>query len=404
MKQYTLILLFSFCCCVISCTHKKSAVEVYTSQQIGESQGSCSHFTKDSKGNIILSWIKKKAPGNNIFCFAVSKDSGASFGKIIEIPGSEKIHPHGENMPKMIVKPNGEMIAVWPVANPNPKNDYSDLVYYAQSFDNGETWSAVKNLVTDTASYDQRYFDLALLPNGEAAIIWLDNRKNTEKTGSALYFATTAGSNGFQNEHLIQEPTCECCRTALLVAGNKNIHVVYRAILNDSIRDIVHAVSTDNGQHFSKPLRISDDRWMIRGCPHTGPAICENEAGLHFSWFTGGDKAGVYYTNSKDNGKDFSPRRKVSGSQSRHSQIISLGKNVVNIWNENILNNKKAFSRIGLEVSDSKGELLFQQMITPQNGSATFPAIQSIDNEYALITYTETISDADFVRWLKIKL
>ena len=69
------------------------------------------------------------------------QDEGKTFGKPVEIPGSTNVHPHGENMPKVIFKPSGEIIAAWGAANPNPKNPYSGLVYYSQSFDKGKTWT-----------------------------------------------------------------------------------------------------------------------------------------------------------------------------------------------------------------------------------------------------------------------
>jgi hypothetical protein len=34
-----------------------------------------------------------------------------------------------------------------------------------------------QRLVADTASFDQRYYDVALLPDGEVGVVWLDNRK-----------------------------------------------------------------------------------------------------------------------------------------------------------------------------------------------------------------------------------
>ena len=165
----------------------------------------------------------------------MSIDEGKTFGKAIEIPGSTNVHPHGENMPKVIFKPSGEIIAAWGAANPNPINQYSGLVYYSQSFDEGKTWTKPRSLTDDTASFDQRYFDMALLPNGEAGITWLDNRKQWNKEGSGLYYAVTNGKNGFQNERLISGPCCQCCRTDLFIDTKKNIHVLYRAIINDSI-------------------------------------------------------------------------------------------------------------------------------------------------------------------------
>ena len=260
---------------------------------IDTAKGSCPYLTKDHKDNIVLSWVKQTNTGAFVFCYAVSEDKGKTFNRPIEIPGSTNVHPHGENMPKVIFKPSGEIIAVWGAANPNPKNAYSGLVYYSQSFDNGKTWTKPGSLTKDTASFDQRYFDVALLSGGEAGIVWLDNRKRSKKEGSGLYYAVTKGTNGFGDEQLISEPCCQCCRTDLFIDKKENIHVLYRAIINDSIRDMVHIVSTDKGRSFSSPKRISKDNWVISGCPHTGPAMAENSEGLHFTWFSGGGSAGI---------------------------------------------------------------------------------------------------------------
>ena len=158
----------------------------------------------------------------------------------------------------MVFKPNGEIIAVWGVENANEINKYSGLVYYSQSFNEGKSWSEAKPLVQDTTSFDQRYFDVALLKNGEAGIIWLDNRKTTDKEGSTLYFATTNGKNGFENEKPIAETLCQCCRTDLFLDATGNIHAAFRNIINDTVRDMAHIVSIDEGKTFRGPKRISE--------------------------------------------------------------------------------------------------------------------------------------------------
>lgn len=405
-NKLVIILLFSFFIqsCLSTGNKKLTVTTVNNETKIDSAEGSCNYLTKDNNGNIVLSWIKKIDSTHQIYCYAVSINSGKSFGKEIEIRGSENVHPNGENMPKIVFKPSGEIIAAWPVSNPNPKNQYSDLVYYSQSFDNGNTWSETKKLVNDTTSYDQRYFDMALLSNGEVAMIWLDNRKKIEHMGSALYFATTNGNQGFSNERIIAEPSCECCRTALLVDSKNNIHVVYRAIIQDSIRDMMHSVSTDNGNTFSTPVEISHDEWVINGCPHTGPAMCESADGLNFSWFTGGGNPGVYYTRSNDNGQTFSPRKPISGSRSRHSQMTSIGKNIAIVWNESFVEGKQVFIRIGIDVSNEKGDSIFHQMITSENGSTSFPVIKSLNDRSALIAYTSTVNNKDYVVYKTIEL
>jgi hypothetical protein len=367
--------------------------------------GSCPYLTKDNKNNVVLSWIKQADSANAILCYAVSSDEGKTFGKAIEIPGSSNVHPHGENMPKILFKPSGEIIAAWGAANPDPRNKYSGLVYYSQSFDEGKSWTKPRSLTTDTASFDQRYFDMALLPNGEAGIVWLDNRKTWKKEGSGLYYAVTKGKEGFQDEKLIGGPCCQCCRTDLFIDKAKNIHVLYRAILNNSIRDMVHIVSTDNGNSFTQPERISQDNWVISGCPHTGPAMAENSKGLHFTWFTGGNGSGIYYNRSGDNGKSFTARDSVSGKASKHCQIITLPNDkILIVWNESFVNGSNISSRIGLEERDAAGRRATKAYVTGNDGDASFPVIYPVSPNKAIVAFTENKQNKEHVLFEQVAI
>lgn len=284
-------------------THEKE--EEYSEKMISmdtNSETTCPFLTNDNNGNIAISYIKEKSDSIAVMCYAISIDKGHSFGEPVEIPASREVHPSAENLPKIVFKPDGEIIAVWGVDNSSPEKKYGGLVYYAQSFDQGNNWSEAKPLVEDTASIDQRYFDVSILKNGEAGIIWLDSRTKTDKQGSTLYYAQTNGKSGFQNEKPIGETICQCCRTDLFVDRKGNIHAAYRDIINDSIRDMVHTVSIDGGKTFSQSKRISDDNWAINGCPHTGPTMTENNSGLHFAWYTMGGGSGVFYSFTNDNG------------------------------------------------------------------------------------------------------
>ncbi len=384
---------------------KSSLINAGAAVQIDSLPGNCPYLTKDHKGNIVMSWARSVNDSVAVFCYAVSADAGKSFGKIITIPSSDNIQPHSENLPKIIFKPSGEIIALWGAGNPNPKNNYSGLVYYSQSFDEGKTWSRSKTLVNDTAGYDQRYYDVALLPSGEAAIIWLDNRKATGKEGSALYFAKTEGVNGFQNERMISEGCCQCCRTDLFIDSKAGIHVLYRGIIKDSIRDMLHSVSVDGGKNFSAPRLISNDNWVIRGCPHTGPAMTENKEGLHFAWFTGGGNRGCFYTQSVDNGKNFIRPDRISASGS-HPQIASFpnGELVV-AWDEPVqVNNKNYFKRIAVQRRTAAGRNEQQSFITPDTLTASYPVVASCNDQNPVIAYTVKRGKKDYIMYQRIEL
>jgi hypothetical protein len=387
-----------------SCSHPGNIASIKPGNpvEVDELPATCPYFTKDSKGNILLSWVRTNKDSSFVFCYAISSDDGRSFGKTIMIAASSNIQPHSENLPKIIVKPSGEMMALWGAANPNPENKYSGLVFYSQSFDEGKTWSTPKTLVNDTASFDQRYYDVALLPNNEVAVIWLDNRKKTDKEGSGLYFAVSEGRNGFTQEKMISENCCQCCRTDIFVDSKSNIHVLYRGIINDSIRDMVHIVSKNRGKNFSTPKRISNDNWVINGCPHTGPAMTENKEGLHFSWFTGGRNKGCFYTRSNDNGNSFIQPDRISPLGS-HPQIASFpdGELLVT-WDESVQVNNKYYKRIGVQKRSPAGTSGTQAFITADTMMATYPVVAALKDKASLIAYTMKKAGKNYIMYQRL--
>jgi hypothetical protein len=355
----------------------------------------CPFFTKDSEGNLVMSFGKETKEKKAVLCYSLFNFSNKKFQKPIEIQSSKGVELHGENAPKIIFKPKGEIMAVWGIDNPSPKKKYGGLIHYSQSFDNGKSWTKATPLVKDTASIDQRYFDIDLLANGEVAIIWLDSRTKTEEEGSTLYYAETKGTTGFQNEKPIAETICQCCRTELFVSKNGTINAAFRDIINNEIRDMVLTYSTDNGETFSKPNRISPDNWKINGCPHTGPTMTENQNGLHFAWYTSGGGSGVFYSNSFDNGKNFSKRAIVSDKPTaKHPQIAALdNKEVLIVWDESVTIGDHTTKQIGLQHRDKNGEILSTKYLSPKNRNSSFPVTKAISKNQFLVAWSQESDD-----------
>jgi hypothetical protein len=377
MKALSITTILFFSLLITSCnnSNQPNSPRVAASQFIDNLPGSCPNLTKDQYGNTVLSWVRETSDSTAIFCYAISTDGGKSFNAPVLIPVSDNVKPHAENLPKVIFKPSGEIIALWGAASNDPRKKYSGNIFYSQSFDEGKSWSAAKPLVTDTTGYDQRYFDVALLQNGEAGIIWLDNRKQTKEEGSALYFASTSGNNGFTGERRITDPCCQCCRTDLFIDSKNNLHILYRGIIQDSIRDMVHIVSTDGGRSFSSPKRISNDNWVLNACPHTGPAMTENGAGIHFAWYTGGKHKGTFYTRSTDYGSNFIGHDSVSYA-GKHPQLTADAKgNLIIVWDEYVKKQDQVYSRVGVQYRTAEGKSLAKHFITPDTTNATYPVL-----------------------------
>ncbi|RAI98432.1 hypothetical protein LX64_04794 [Chitinophaga skermanii] len=350
-----------------------------------ETIGSCPYITQTPTGKTVVSWVEQtgSATLGTLHYRVLTGDTEQT----VNIPTADSILPHAENMPKIIFQPNGHMIAMFGRESNDPRNKYAGKVFYTQSFDNGKTWEAAQPLVTDTASYDQRYFDMALLPNGEVAAVWLDNRKHTTHEGSSLYFATTQGKQGFQGEHAIGETICQCCRTKLLVDAQGAIHVAFRDIVQDTIRDMAHILSTDNGQTFSPPVRISTDNWVVRGCPHTGPTMVQNAKGLHFAWFTMGGGEGVFFCSSFTNGNTYTQKENISNVEgAKHPQLGVLSDNkMLLVWDE-MVPNKTGNNRIGIQLKNENGTTIYAGNMSADTGFTSFPVLRAYEHK-AVVAY-----------------
>ncbi|MBC7851319.1 MAG: exo-alpha-sialidase [Chitinophagaceae bacterium] len=357
--------------------------------------GECPFMTTDAKGDVILSWLRKPTDSTAVFCYAKTSD-GKQFTQTNIITTAKNIHPHSENLPKIIFKANGDAMALWGSSNPNPKNKHAGLVFYSQSFDDGISWTAARVLTNDTASIDQRYYDVSLLPNGEIGIIWLDNRKTGKQQGSALYYASTNGRDGFANEHRIAESCCQCCRTDLYTDQKGNIHVLYRGILQDTIRDMVHAMSVDGGKTFSSPKRICSDNWDLNSCPHTGPSMTENKTGMHFAWFTGGNKKGCYFTSSGDLGNSFNKSAQIASSGSHPQLTTTKDGDLMIVWDETIRENDNFYKRIGFQQRSATGAIQKTSFLTEKEGAASYPVIAPL-NKGAVVGYCKEVGGREVV-------
>ena len=378
-------------------SHFASAEEKY----LDELPGSSPNVTQDSHGNNVVSWVRRMNDSVSVFCYAVIDENGKPGNTVVILP-SVNIHPHAENLPKVVFKPSGEVIAVWGTRNPDGKNKYSGLINYAQSFDDGKTWTAAKRLVTEAAGDDQRYSDVVLTKNGEAAIIWLDNRKTTTHEGSALYFAVTEGNSGFVREQLVSQPACQCCRTKLYCDSKGNLHAVYRGIINDSIRDMLHVVSTDGGKSFSAPKRVHADNWVLRGCPHTGPSMAETQHGLHFAWFTGGLRKGSYLISSQDGSFK---RYDTISSAGTHPQLAAMpGGSLVVVWDESVRIGDQFYKRIGMQLRNERGSAVMTDFITSDTAYSTYPVMAPVNDKKVLVAYSSKEKNREYIKWQHVQV
>jgi hypothetical protein len=332
----TMVVLFFFA----GCKTKEGLIALSDPARSAESV----YATNDAAGNPVVVWIESDSIANrNLMFYAVSLDFGNTFSQKVSVPIPDVVNTHAEGMPKVAFLKNGGVIAAYEKSAPTPENKYAGAIYYLYSNDHGKNWIGPRFLHSDTISGRSRgFFDIATLPDGNVGASWLDVKENDLEKGRTIRFAKTNAEGVFQNEKVIEPFACECCRTELYVDRESNINVAYRSVrkgnLNELIRDMAWVRSTDGGMSFSSPTLISDDRWVMDRCPHTGPTLCSSKSGLQALWYTEGNGNGVYFTTTQQ-GK-FRKREQISHSAT-HPQVVANENEIFMVY-EDLIENKPA--------------------------------------------------------------
>ncbi len=378
-------------------TAKKDTIYKLTNSKVN-SEGA---FIFNNNDKLLINWTEwDKHNKSNLLKFAFFDKSTNKFLPEITVTPSLGLQMHAESMAKIGITKKGFLYAVYRRKSKNSKSRFGGFVCYAISKDSGKTWSDEKILVTDKTSTSQSFFDIALLPDGELGMVWLDSRKPIDKNhkGKTLYFAKTNLDKGFINEKPIAGSTCECCRTDIYVDNQNTIHLAYRNLIDPKepyfdgqgtmeIRDMFYLFSDDNGKTFSKPVPISQDNWHVNGCPHTGPSLTNNGNNLAATWYTGKENEdGIYYATSVNN--KFNPKKLLTRTGHHPQMISNFGKNYI-VYETYYENNNKGYNKIQLEeINDTFLRKSFE--ISDKFTNNNHAVITPFNNNTLLIAWVNT--------------
>ncbi len=190
---------------------------------------------------------------------------------------------------------------------------------------------------------------------------------------------------------------CYCCKTSVATGPDGAVYAAWRHVYPGNVRDIAFAMSADGGRTFGEPVRVSDDNWVLDGCPENGPSLAVDGGGrVHVVWPTlvPGKTAGddpvpaLFYATSAD-GRRFTPRQLVpTEGFPRHPQIAIVTANlkigptgvsggstgeVIAVWDEQADNGKRIALARG--VADSTGVMRFVRQPVGDASAASYPVV-----------------------------
>jgi hypothetical protein len=197
---------------------------------------------------------------------------------------------------------------------------------------------------------------------------------------SQIFFAKL---NDRGSARAIAPGVCYCCKTALTVGTDGSIVAAWRHVYPGNIRDIALTKSSDGGRTFAPPVRVSEDNWVLNGCPENGPAVAVDETNrIHIVWPTlvhdsrGGESLALFYATSRE-GQRFTKRQRIpTEGVPRHPQIaVGPAGKITVAWDEQLTGARRVVIARG--TADYSNPVRFtRESVTEEAG--TYPVIASL--------------------------
>jgi len=370
---------------------------------------------------VAIAWTAALPSGITDVFLATSKDGGRTFTaplRVNDVDGDARVN--GEQPPRVVLDATEpgqtpQITIVW-----TTKGTSGTKIVFARSKDRGRTFSRA-----------------AVVPGGDAAgnrgweaasrsfVVWLDHREMAPHDGdmatmhhahtgtkpdgvamaarSKLYVSTVDGS---VPPRTITGGVCYCCKTAITSTSDGAVFLAWRHVYPGNIRDIAFTMSRDGGRTFSAPSRVSEDKWVLEGCPDDGPAMSvAPDKRVHVVWPTlvtdaSADGAeptiALFYAASGD-GRQFTPRERIPTEGTPHHPQIARNADgsLTIVWDEIVNGTRRAV--MARAVAGENGSMRFTRRVLSEGDPAIYPVVVAT-NEGPLVAWTSGLSSSSAIR------
>src|ERR1044072_1488730 len=255
--------------------------------------------------------------------------------------------------PTVAVAPDNTVFVGW-TAKVDSASGHATNVYLSSSRDNGRTFAEPVKVNDDIRPAVHGMHSLAIGKDGRIYVAWLDERNispepamdmktkqqssghHMESNREVFIASSSDGGQSFSPNQRVATNVCPCCKTALAVGEDRRVYVSWRQVLPGDFRHIAVASSIDEGRTFSESKVVSDDQWMLAGCPVSGSSLALWEYGtLRVLWYSAGSRGetGLYSSESKDHAQSFAPRVLVDRGETFGTPVlVKDGNHLQAVW------------------------------------------------------------------------
>jgi hypothetical protein len=355
----------------------------------------------------------------------VSRDGGRRFGAPVAVNDQRgEARNGGEMPPRVVLTPvanpvaDPEITVVWRARTPVTS------IRTARSRDGGRSFTPASTIQSADAIGERGWQTAAVSDDGRLHAVWLDHRGlAASRQGataphahhdaspidgaamaqrSSLYYASIDAAPAAERE--VAKGVCYCCKTALAAGPNGALYAAWRHVYPGNIRDIAFAASRDGGRTFDPPVRVSEDRWQLAGCPDDGPAMAvDRDGAVHVVWPTliGGEtpEGALFHASTRD-GRTFTARVRIPAPASpkpSHPQLaIAEDGRLVVAWDESVGGVRRAMLAVGATPREPRfsDPIVLDSSDTPR--AAVYPALAT-SGAYVLAAWTSGSGDASTI-------
>jgi hypothetical protein len=308
--------------------------------------------------------------------------------------GEDTVATTGDNRPKIAFGLKDEVVISYthPLAKP-----YTGEIRMLRSEDGGQNFSRPFTVHQDRQIITHRFDAIQFDARGDLYTFWIDKRDAEQARqrakdgpsgydGAAIYYnITSAGGRVVTEDRKLADYSCECCRISLIAQPQEGVAALWRHVFPGSVRD--HAFARVSRTQVSTPVRASHDDWVIRACPHHGPALARAaDGGYHAVWF--GDRQGqqrVRYGRLDAEGHALGDVRALPDARAEHPDMVSSGQRVVIAWRSfDGLN-----TQISVWISEDDGRHFTLRRLQSSSLENDYPRLIEREGKIALVWRTE---------------
>jgi hypothetical protein len=354
---------------------------------------------------------KDKAPSGHThqawadIYFARSTDGGRTFSTPVRVNASDgEVWGFAVSKPQVGIGPTGTVHVFYPANEISSKTGKPVAVsHYVRSTDGGRTFSKpirlngepaedLSEVVHGGLAQAHVFGSMSVGPEGNVYGFWLDTRiMKQDWPVSTIYMAVSRDDGKtFEPEREIFGPgSCPCCQLTSTTGPDGAVYLGGRVVTRDNERSPEVAVSRDGGKTFSERVKVSGTRWVLDGCPLKPTALAAEGQSLHTAVFNGAEQpSGVLYSRSTDGGRTFEPAIKLhtEAAVSDAPSLVATKRAVYAFWHGKAGGERRVYSRISTDGGKTFGPV--QELSAPA-GANGYPAGAALPDGRAVLVWQQ---------------